>query len=339
MTNKNELLGQSDRWERKGSPDLIFKRCILFLIVYVLVPLIVCSEASSEDIDPTHLLEATLVPNSQDINVSNTMEHSNALFRIWRLPIQIAERPSGQWQARNTRNIAMNFVAKVDKKKSQLLIAQSPTTDLGRQLWRDRMTNPKDEKTGKGKDELQQLIKKINAIKFKSQAQTPKPLIVVEPVQKTELNKISSDIEIPQKQETAKPERELSHEQISADTLQILKDLSQHPDQLQNPFELAEILFNRNCLKEAAKCYQEALSCLNKEQTEQTDRFDNKAWLLFQIGNCLRSTDRPEALKMYKRLMVEYPDSPWVDLAKAESELVEWYLKDKPDALIKQYKL
>ncbi len=335
MTIKNEILEQSCNSERSSSRTLSFKLCFLFLIVCLLA-LFGRVEGFSEDIDPNHLLEPALAPNSQGIKVSNTAEHSNAPLRIWRLPMQIARRPLGQWQTQTTRNVAVNFAAKVDKKQSKLLIAQSPTTDLGRQLWRDRIANPEDGKTSEGKDELQQLIKQINSIEFKPQAQTPEPLIVVEPIRKAEPNEVSSDTDIPQEQEPTKLEREQPYEQISAETLQMLKDLSQHPDQLHNPFELAEILFNSNCLKEAAKCYQQAL---NRLTTEQTDQLDNKAWLLFQIGNCLRNTDRPTALQMYKQLIAEYPDSPWVDLSKAESELIEWYLKDRPNTLIKQHKL
>jgi TolA-binding protein len=99
---------------------------------------------------------------------------------------------------------------------------------------------------------------------------------------------------------------------------------------------LAEILFNSNHLKEAAKCYQQALDRIT---ANETDRFADKEWLLFQIGNCLRNTDRQAAMQIYSQLIAEYPDSPWVDLANAKSKLIDWYLKDKPDALIKEYKL
>ncbi len=64
----------------------------------------------------------------------------------------------------------------------------------------------------------------------------------------------------------------------------------------------------------------------------------DRAWILFQIGNCLRKDDLPAAAKMYQQLLTEYPNSPWVDLAKAQSNLIAWYLKDEPVKLIAEVK-
>ncbi len=226
--------------------------------------------------------------------------------------------------------------AQVDKKPSNLLIAKSPTTYLSRQLWQARISASKDRNPSQSKNELRQIIRQINSIEFKPQDQTPKPLIVVEPIQKAEPNEISPDTEMPQEQEPSKIERKLPYEQVTDQTLQIFKSLSQHPDQLHNPFKLAEILFNSRRLREAAKCYQEAL---NRMTTNETDQLGNRAWLLFQIGNCLRNDDPPTAMQMYRQLIAEHPNSPWADLAKAKSKLIDWCLKDKPNALINECKL
>jgi hypothetical protein len=40
------------------------------------------------------------------------------------------------------------------------------------------------------------------------------------------------------------------------------------------------------------------------------------------------------AMRTYRQLIAEYPDSPWADLAKAQDKLVDWFHKDKPAALI-----
>ena len=226
--------------------------------------------------------------------------------------------------------------AQVDKKPSNLLIAKSPSTYLGRQLWQARISAFKDEKLSQSKNELRQIIRQIDSIEFKPQDQTPEPLIVVEPIQKAEPNEISSDTEMSQEQEPNKIERKLPYEQVTDQTLKVFKSLSQLPDQLHNPSALADILFNSHCLREAATCYQEAL---NRMSTNETDQSQNKAWPLFQIGNCLRNIDRPAAMQMYKQLIMEYPNSPWADLAKAESDLINWYLKDKPNTLINEGKL
>jgi len=335
MTIKNKISQQYNVHERKSAMALSFRLCLLFLIVCILTPL-ACTEIIPGNIDPISLLEFPLPPSSQNVNISNTAEQSNNPFRIRQPFMQIANIPSDQWQTQIDRNIPANFAAKVDIKTSHLFLAKNPTTDLSRQLWQARISTSKDTKSSLSKNELQQIIKQVESVEFKPQEQTPKPLIVVEPTRQTEPNEISSDTEIPQETPPNKIKRKLPDEQVTDQTLQILKTLSQQPDQLHGPFELAEILFNSNHLKEAAKCYQQALDRIT---ANETDRFTDKEWILFQIGNCLRNTDRQAAMQIYSQLITEYPDSPWVDLAKAKSKLIDWYLKDEPDALIKQYKL
>jgi len=334
MTIKNEILEQSDNPERESYLTLSFKLCFLFLIVCISTSL-GRAETLSKVIDPISLLEEfSLSPSSQNANISNSPEYSNASFHIGQTPIQIAKL-SDQRQTQTNSNIAVNFAAKVGKKTSHLLIAKSPTTDISRQLWQARISASKDRKSNQSKNELRQIIRQLNSIEFKPQDQIPEPLIVVEPIQKTEPNEISSDTEISQEQEPNKIERKLPDGQITDQTLQTFKSLSPHPDQLHNPFELAEILFNSHCLREAAKCYQESL---NRMTTNETDQLANKAWVLFQIGNCLRNIDPPTAIQMYRQLIAEYPNLPWADLAKAKTKLIDWYLKDKPNTLINEHK-
>ena len=231
---------------------------------------------------------------------------------------------------------SQNEAPKVVKEPSHFFLAENPTTDLSRQLWQAEISVSKDTKPSLSKNELQQIIKQVESVEFKPQEQTHKPLIVVEPIRKTEPNEISSDTETPQKLQPGKIKRKLPDERVTDQTLEILKTLSQQADQLHDPFELAEILFNSNCLEEAAKYYQQALDHIT---ANETGRFTDKEWILFQIGNCLRNTDPPAAMQAYRQLIVEYPDSQWADLAKAKSKLIDWYLKDKPDAMIKKYKL
>jgi len=63
----------------------------------------------------------------------------------------------------------------------------------------------------------------------------------------------------------------------------------------------------------------------------------DKAWILFQTGNCLRDDDLANAGKMYRQLIAEYPNSPWIDLAKARLNLIDWYQKSKLQTLIAEY--
>ena len=232
-------------------------------------------------------------------------------------------------------NIALNFAAGVDKKTSHLLIAKSPTTEVSRQLWQARISASEDKNPSQRKSGLRDIIGQIKTIEFKPQDQSSEPAIVAEPIRKAEPNEISSDTEISPGQESDKIEPRLPDGRITDQTLQIFKTLSQQPERLSNPFELAEILFNSNYLREAAKCYQESLNRMTADETGQPA---DKAWILFQIGNCLQNTDPSTAIQMYRQLIAEYPGSPWADLAGAKTKLIEWYLKDKPDTLINERK-
>ncbi|GAF86608.1 unnamed protein product, partial [marine sediment metagenome] len=133
----------------------------------------------------------------------------------------------------------------------------------------------------------------------------------------------------------------LPYEPVADQTLQALEKLSQHPDQIDNPLELAEVLFLSGYLKRAAVFYQEALNRHSADEAGPVQQAPalresrNRAWILFQIGNCLRDEDRPTAAKMYRQLIVEYPDSLWTDLAKGQDQLISWYQKDQPQTLLK----
>ena len=125
----------------------------------------------------------------------------------------------------------------------------------------------------------------------------------------------------------------LSYEPISDQTLQRVKVLSQHPDKVENPLQLAEILFLDGHLKEAAIFYQEALNRISKDSSNLSCA-DDRAWILFQIGNCLRNDDVPAAMKAYRQLITEYPSAPWTEITKTLEKLIDWYQKDKPRELI-----
>jgi len=335
MTIKNEILEQSDNTKHECYLTLSSRVCFLFLIVCISFSL-ACAESLSEVIDPISFLEeSSLLPSSQNANISNSPKYSNTSFHISQTPIQIAKL-SDQRQTQTNSNTAVNLLtAKVDKKLSHLLLAKSPTTDISRQLWQARISASKDRNPSQSKNELREIIRQINSIQFKPQDQTTEPLIVVEHVQKEVPDEISSDTEISQESDPNKIEHELPDGQITDQTLQTLKSLSQHPEQLRNPFGLAEILFKSHCLREAAKCYQESLNRMN---TNKTDQLANKAWVLFQIGNCLQNIDPLTAMQMYRQLIAKYHNSPWTDLAKAKTKLIDWYLKDKPNTLINECK-
>ncbi|MBN2271152.1 MAG: hypothetical protein JXN61_11090 [Sedimentisphaerales bacterium] len=223
------------------------------------------------------------------------------------------------------------------------LIAKTPKTDLARNIWRERMTAPQNQKENKTKEQLQQLIKRIRAIEFnspdsehKSVAAASPTAIGVEPIAQIE----------PNPAEAAPPDQNLTDVRqmqaapsktqpatIAQETLSILAERLQKPELIKNPFELGEILSNAGYPKEAAVCYSQALTRIDPNLPDPTGK---KPWILLQLGNCLRKDDPKNALEAYSRLINEHAGSLWTDLAKAQSSLITWYQQEKPKTLIEQ---
>jgi tetratricopeptide (TPR) repeat protein len=210
-----------------------------------------------------------------------------------------------------------------------------PNSHLQRQLWRAAISIAKVEQDNRSKNELKRVIERIRSIEFKPREQPREPVVVVEPSPTTEPNKTAPDAAVPEEPEKKEAKPKLPYGPISEQTLQMLRSLSQHPEKLDNPFELAEILFLNGSLKEATVFYREAL---NRKSPNDAGSAQDRAWILFQIGNCLRNDDLSTALNMYRQLITEYPDSPWVDLAKTQCQLIAWYQKDEPRKLIAECK-
>ena len=250
----------------------------------------------------------------------------------------------------------LNFVAQLTDKSQQnsSIITTNPGIDTLRRLWQAEITVPDRPDDDKTRDLLLRAIEQIRSIQLDASGQAPEPIIVVEPLQPdpNEPSRPSPavqpqvqqppDIEPqtepktpPQTPPQTKPQPVLPYEAVTEQTLQLLKDLLQDPNQAQDPFELAEILFASNHLKEASILYQEAFK---RKSADQAEHAGDRAWILFQIGNCLRDHDPETATKAYTRLIQEYPASAWTDLAKARNELIRWYRKDKPQMLIEENK-
>ncbi len=335
MSLKSRILAQCDYTGPMSRSVWSLKLCFLVVIVCILTAP-VRAEGLWEDIYPFNVGGFSFAPGSQSVNTSGMPEQPDAPFGIEQPLGQVAELALDDGQSQTGSNTAADIAAQIDTTPSHPLIAKSPKTDLTRQLWQARISISGDTKHSESKNELRQIIREINSVEFKPRQQAPEPLIVVEPIRKTDPNETASDKGMPQEDESGKIEHKLPYRRVTDGTLQVLTSLSQHPEQLHNPLELGEILFNSHCLKEAAKCYQEAINRITAGETGQAR---DVAWLLFQTGNCLREDDPATAIQMYERLIAEYPDSPWAALAKAKSELVDWYLKDAPEALIDECKL
>ncbi len=225
---------------------------------------------------------------------------------------------------------------------SESSVVKETKSALRQQLQQARISIYQDEKDSKGKNELKQVIEQIQSIVFNSLKQPLKSISVTGPGQPViEPDEVLLDTKTQEKPEKTpaqpKPKKliksECQYESLNEHTLQILENLTQTPDQLKNPFELAEVLFFSGHTKEATMFYQEAF---NRKDPNDIDSAREKAWILFQIGNCQRNNDLQSAKKTYRQLIAEYPDYPWTDLAKVREKLIDWHLGDKPYVLIKE---
>jgi len=230
-----------------------------------------------------------------------------------------------------------NSSTSVGREVSQksLTAPRDPNNVYGLQLRRADFSVAKEQNDTKSKEQLKQIIEQIRSVQFQSQEQTSEPIVAPDKTPVIEPNETVSAIPVREQGEKQQIKPKLPYEPITDQTMQMLRGLAQHPEKLDNPLELGEILFVSGNLKEASVFYGEAL---NRKDPNDIGSSWDRPWILFQIGNCLRKDDMPEAAKMYRQLLTEYPNSPWADLAQAQSMLIDWYLKEEPVKLIAEVK-
>ncbi len=305
------------------------------LLFFLSAAISLSTSAASEQLDPTELLESDSRQASADANMQT-------------IPTQTAKlQAAPQKPTQSMSTVSVSFASQLDQKLSQSNpAAADPNDSLGYRLRQTRITALIDDSDKKAKSELQRIIEQIRAAEFESQNKQSEPIAVTEPASEPEPNEILSTTETVQEQNEQKNESEPEiqaeetnpsspYKSITSRTIQIVSELSQHPEQVSNPFELAEILFQNNHLKEAAVLYQQALTKTNKQDAASAS---DRAWILFQIGNCLQKDDPQTTIKTYRQLINEYPDSPWTEFAKAKEKLTDWYQKDSPKTVIKENK-
>ena len=219
--------------------------------------------------------------------------------------------------------------------QSSVITSRDPNNVNGLELLRAEISIVKGQNDTKSMDQLKRIIEQIRSVEFGPEKQAPQPVVIPEKAPGIEPDETVS--ETPVQKEKAKQEAKpkLPYEPITDETMQMLINLAQDPEKLDNPLELGEIVFVSGNVKEASTFYSEALK--RKDPNDVSVSWD-RAWILFQIGNCLRNEDPPAAAKIYQQLLTEYPNSPWADLAKARSNLIAWYLKNEPAKLIAEVK-
>ncbi|MHC4154907.1 MAG: tetratricopeptide repeat protein [Planctomycetota bacterium] len=202
-------------------------------------------------------------------------------------------------------------------------------SSLKHQLWRALISVPNSKEDAGAKRELGQLIKQIGSVEFKAQREHSE-MAGFEPASKTEPNGTAEGGRTLEAAAEKQIESRPADKRIREQTLLVVEQLCKQPEQVENPCELGEVLFLSGNVKEAATFYEEAL---NRSSADDAASAHQRAWILYQLGNCLRHDDMPKARQIYRQLIEQYPDSLWSTSAKAQEQLIGWYLSEKPETL------
>lgn len=229
---------------------------------------------------------------------------------------------------------AKTQLAKGPNKPPQLLLSNNK---LAHRLQRAWLGMPDATDNSQNSQSLQKMILQVQSLRLATSTMDLEPHEVVHvpeiPAQIEPNDTALQQITAPEpNQQTKTIEPQSDSNKISPQTLKIIRTLALDPNQIPNPLELAEILFKNKNLKEAAAFYRAAL---NRNSQDSLMSANNKAWMLFQIGNCLKEINPTDAQKAYTELIDQYPDSQWVETAKVRDKLIQWFENEKPWALIK----
>lgn len=202
--------------------------------------------------------------------------------------------------------------------------------DITRKLWRSRVSAPEPTDDAQTQIAVDDLVRKIRSMKFPAREQEPPGVptfVMPEPV----ANHVeATSTREGSRQQVSQPARTAPaapDESLPAEAADALKRVLADPNQAGDPQELAELLYLTGRFAEAAVLYQKALDLTTgKEPAAREDQ----AWMLLQLGNCLRDTDPARARNAYAKLIAEHADCPWVEIAKAHSQLITWYEQVQP---------
>ena len=187
--------------------------------------------------------------------------------------------------------------------------AQPGTDGSMRELWRSHVQAPV---ASRSPDDLQQAVRRLEGIDARAGARKPH----APETQQAVAPKATS-------RPTTQPAQVAPS--ISSGTLAGLKQLSSQG--VVSPAALANALYLSGQLDSAVVFYEMAL-----QNTTQTDE---KAWLLFQIGNCRRDTDPAAASKAYGTLIEQHPEAVWSLVAKSTKQLIDWRTTNGLSTLLK----
>ncbi len=275
------------------------------------------AELQKNNLDPTDIMDAHLNENK-----NNNRQPEDMTFDLKPVAIKIQENST------SPANFAANDTV------SDALTSARITTPV--------------ENNSESKSELKNLIDQINSVKIKkssaihlgakkekTNSEKKLPQNTNNDILQNEVNKIFKE---PYESFTIDNGNftknnfadSKKHVNLKAETIKLVNDLINNPESFNSFFELGEIMFECGMLSEAYVFYKQALDTTDKNDEE------TKSWILFQTANCLRNTDYSKAIEYYKALITDFPHCEWAEFAKDQIELLNWYLNDDPQGLIRK---
>lgn len=234
-----------------------------------------------------------------------------------------------------SRNSASALASLVTRARTQT--GASPTeVERGNpralELWSSRVSVPEVTEDTEASLALQRLIRQVRtlAVDNKGPAEPSGP--VAPPLTAQPPAPVAPSVETAQPVlveavATAAPETAPT---LSPRAQKTLEDLRQDPNRIRDPLETAELLFLSGRPTDAVPFYEEAL---RRTRAGDVAADGDRAWILFQLGNCLRETDIAKAQDAYLKLIAQYPDCPWTEMARAGGRFLTWYQTARPDQL------
>jgi hypothetical protein len=204
---------------------------------------------------------------------------------------------------------------------------------LAQELWSSRIAAPSANDDATASLALKRLIRQVHSLT----ANDSKPVQLSIPVREPE-PALEPSAPLPTSTESVEPALESSVLAAAETTTGLppkaqktLGDLRKNPSRVRDPLETAELLFLSGRPTDAVPFYEEAL---RHTRAGDAAAGGDRAWILFQLGNCLRETDTAKAQDSYMKLIAEYPNSPWTEMARAGGRFLTWYQSTRPDQLM-----
>jgi len=301
-----------------------------------------------ETLDPTSMLSDDSAQNEEEPGLPDIQ-----IYPYSDLPAYYTPGPID--------GFATNFASAVKDELSQ--ISPPPAEQLEHQLWQNRispLSQPSADSpavsssalsslpkglSNRKMDDLKKAIEQIRSIEAgpprdelvepQQPAQQPSdtsPAITPEPNTNPPAEPPVVSIVEPETQPSPAPGQSPTPDRrISDRTVQMIDELLKDANHITNPLELAEVLFRGGRAGTAGLYYKQALATIAADDPNMADE---RAWILFQIGNCLKYDDPNTARQSYAELIRTYPDSPWAEAAKAGHNLIDWEQQEQPRKLI-----